>query len=125
MTTDVLVIGGGMAGMLCASMLTQAGCPCVVAEAKRVGSGVTQNTTAKATAQHGLIYDQTIKQKGTEAARCYYEANQAAVEGLRAARPRRPLRLRGPNGLRVRRGHAGEPGARGLPPTSGWAFRTR
>ena len=35
-TTDVLVIGGGMAGMLCASMLTQAGCPCVVAEAKRV-----------------------------------------------------------------------------------------
>lgn len=82
-TTDVLVIGGGMAGMLCASMLTQAGCPCVVAEAKRVGSGVTQNTTAKATAQHGLIYDQTIKQKGTEAARCYYEANQAAVEGLR------------------------------------------
>ena len=64
-------------------MLTQAGCPCVVAEAKRVGSGVTQNTTAKATAQHGLIYDQTIKQKGTEAARCYYEANQAAVEGLR------------------------------------------
>ena len=82
-TTDVLVIGGGMAGMLCAYMLTQAGCPCVVAEAKRVGSGVTQNTTAKVTAQHGLIYDQIIKREGTEKARRYYEANQAAVEGLR------------------------------------------
>ena len=82
-TTDVLVIGAGMAGMLCATMLTQAGCRCVVAEKNRVGSGVTQNTTAKVTAQHSLIYDKLINQMGADKARLYFAANQAAVEGLR------------------------------------------
>lgn len=80
---DVLVIGAGMAGMLCAVQLGQAGCRCVVAEADRVGSGVTQNTTAKVTAQHGLVYDRLIEKEGEERARLYYEANQAAVAGLR------------------------------------------
>ena len=31
-STDVLVIGGGMAGLLCAYRLKEAGVPCVVAE---------------------------------------------------------------------------------------------
>ena len=33
--TDVLVIGGGMAGILCAHFLRQAGVDCVLAEADR------------------------------------------------------------------------------------------
>ncbi|MBX9035361.1 FAD-dependent oxidoreductase [Gordonibacter massiliensis (ex Traore et al. 2017)] len=82
-TADVLVIGGGMAGMLCAYLLGQGGCSCVVAEQGRVGSGVTQNTTAKVTAQHNLVYDRLIREHGPENARLYYEANQAAVAGLR------------------------------------------
>lgn len=80
---DVLVIGAGMAGMLCAYFLTQAGCRCVVAEGSRVGSGATQNTTAKVTAQHNLVYDELIEREGVERARQYFEANQAAVAGLR------------------------------------------
>ena len=82
-SVDVLVIGGGMAGMLCAYLLGRAGCSCAVAEQGRVGSGVTQNTTAKVTAQHNLVYDRLIKEHGAENARLYYEANQAAVAGLR------------------------------------------
>lgn len=45
--TDVLVIGGGMAGLLCAWRLRQAGVDCVLVEADRLCGGTTKNTTAK------------------------------------------------------------------------------
>ncbi len=77
--TDVLVIGGGMAGILTAYRMQQAGARCIVAEAKVVGSGITQNTTAKVTAQHGLIYGDIIKKRGLDAAQMYLTANQQAV----------------------------------------------
>ncbi|HIW77159.1 MULTISPECIES: FAD-dependent oxidoreductase [Gordonibacter] len=83
LTTDVLVIGGGMAGVLTAFLLTQAGRDCVLLEGRRVGSGTTQGTTAKVTAQHGLIYDRLLKERGEDVARRYFVANQNAVEGFR------------------------------------------
>ena len=81
--TDVLVIGGGMAGLLCANALRQAGIRCIVAEASQVGSGTTKNTTAKVTAQHGLIYHRLIEKFGAEAAKLYLQANCQAVSELR------------------------------------------
>ncbi len=81
--TDVLIIGGGMAGILCAHALRQAGVSCVVAEANRIGSGITENTTAKITAQHGLIYHKLEKRYGLEAAGRYLQANEAAVVRFR------------------------------------------
>ena len=59
--TDVLIIGGGMCGLLCAYILKEAGVDCVIAEAKEICSGITNGTTAKITFQHGLIYDKIIK----------------------------------------------------------------
>ena len=79
-TADVLVIGGGMAGLLCAYSLQKAGVSCVVAEASTIASGVTKNTTAKITAQHGLIYSTLLKKLGKEKAALYYRANQQALE---------------------------------------------
>ena len=81
--TDVLVIGGGMAGLLCAYSLRQAGIHCIVAEADRIGKGITKNTTAKVTAQHGLIYHRLIEKFGAEAAKLYLQANTRAVSELR------------------------------------------
>ena len=52
---DVLVIGGGLAGLLCAHELTRAGLRCVVAEAGRICGGTPKNTTAKLTGQHRLV----------------------------------------------------------------------
>ena len=76
--TDVLIIGGGMAGLLCAYKMRKAGIDCVVAEADRICGGVTGNTTAKITVQHGLIYDKLINEYGIEAAQGYYFAQDNA-----------------------------------------------
>lgn len=81
--TDVLVIGGGIAGLLCAYKLQQAGINCTVAEAKTIAGGITGNTTAKITAQHGLIYRQLIDRFGAERTRLYLEANEQAVGAYR------------------------------------------
>lgn len=82
-TTKVAIIGGGLCGILCAYFLKEAGVDCVVIEGKRIGGGITQNTTAKVTSQHGLIYHNLIQRKGVDAAKQYFWANQRAVEQYR------------------------------------------
>ena len=77
--TDVLVIGGGLAGLLCARRLCELGVDCALVEADTVCGGVTKNTTAKITSQHGLIYGRLLRKLGAERARMYLEANQAAL----------------------------------------------
>lgn len=76
--TDVLIIGGGMAGILTAYMLHQAGVEYVLVEGSKICSGTTQNTTAKITAQHGLNYHKLLKGEGLEKARDYLNANLSA-----------------------------------------------
>lgn len=78
--TDVLIVGGGLAGILCAWRLQQSGVDYLLIEAERICGGTTGNTTAKITSQHGLIYDQIIRRYGPETARAYYDANEAALE---------------------------------------------
>ena len=83
MNTDVLIIVGGMAGILCAHQLHCAGVPYVLAEAETICSGITKNTTAKITSQHGLIYDKLISRFGVEQAKQYLDANEAALQTYR------------------------------------------
>ena len=80
--TDVAIIGGGMAGILCAHRLTQQGIECAVVEADRVFSGISRNTTAKVTSQHGLCYHKLIRRLGIPAARSYWQANQMALRQI-------------------------------------------
>ena len=44
--TDVLLIGGGIAGLLCACQLKNAGVDCLVAEAKTIAWGMTSSMVA-------------------------------------------------------------------------------
>lgn len=81
--TDVLVIGGGLAGLLCAWRLQRAGVECVLVEAGEVCHGVTGHTTAKVTVQHGLIYHKLLRRLGAERTRQYLGANLAALEEYR------------------------------------------
>lgn len=77
--TDVLIIGGGMAGILCAYFLQAEHTKYMLVEKNRICAGITRNTTAKITSQHGLIYHKLLKSAGTEKARMYLDANQDAV----------------------------------------------
>ena len=81
--TDVLVIGGGMAGVLCTCLLRRAGVDCLLVEAERIAGGITKNTTAKITAQHGLIYHKMLRRFGAERTRLYLDANEVALREYR------------------------------------------
>ena len=70
MEIQVVVIGAGLAGILTAYYLNQAGIRSVVLEADRIGSGQTKNTTAKITSQHNLVYARIIKMFGSRISRC-------------------------------------------------------
>ena len=78
--TDVLIIGGGIAEILCAYELKNRGINCVIVERDTVCGGTTHNTTAKITAQHTLIYHKLIKQAGKDMAELYLNANLDAVK---------------------------------------------
>ena len=81
--TDVLIIGGGMAGILCAYMLEKEGVDYALVEAETICSGITGNTTAKITSQHGLIYDKLVREFSVEEARMYLSANETALKKYR------------------------------------------
>ena len=77
---DMLIIGGGIAGILCAYKLIEAGVDCMLVEADEICDGITKNTTAKITLQHGLIYDKMIKRFGEDKARLYVKAQANAIK---------------------------------------------
>lgn len=77
--TDVLIIGGGLCGILCACFLQKAGADCVLVEGSTIASGITKNTTAKITVGHGLIYSNLIKKRGIQDAQLYLKAHQSAL----------------------------------------------
>ncbi len=79
LSVDAVVIGGGIAGILTAWFLKEAGLETVVLEAAGLFSGQTKNTTAKITLQHGLIYHKLINKVGKQQAALYAEANRAAI----------------------------------------------
>ncbi len=81
--TDVLIIGGGLAGLLCAYRLAKDGINYALVEADTICSGITKNTTAKITSQHGLIFDTLLRSMGIERTQLYLAANQNALQQYR------------------------------------------
>lgn len=77
--TDVLIIGGGIAGVLTAYFLQQKGVKYILVEKDRICGENTQNTTAKITVQHGLIYSRLFRSGGVYTAEKYLKANTAAL----------------------------------------------
>ena len=77
--TDVLIIGGGITGVLCAYLLKQSGVDCLLVEGNRIASGITKNTTAKITSQHGRIYSKLMRDFGIEKTQMYLNANENAI----------------------------------------------
>lgn len=87
---DVLVIGGGMAGLLTLHELCRRGVDCLLVEAERIGSGTTGGTTAVLSAQHDTLYADLIRSFGRDQAKAVLYANLSAVEQYRALCARIP-----------------------------------
>ncbi len=81
--TDVLIIGGGIAGILCAYKLHLKGVDYALIEKDKICSGVTAGTTAKITYLHGVIYSKLIKKYGSETAKHYLNAHFTATNGFK------------------------------------------
>ncbi len=77
--TDVLIIGGGLCGILCAYFLRMAGVETTLVEGNTICSGISKNITAKITSLHGLPYHKMIKSVGKEMASMYLWANERAL----------------------------------------------
>ena len=82
--TEVCVIGGGMAGILCAARLTECGIDNILVEARQVGYGITKGTTAVLTAQHDLRYSDLARKYGMKRAGQYLHANLDALRRFRS-----------------------------------------
>lgn len=79
LTTDVAVVGAGIAGISTAWELARRGHAVALLEADRVATGVTGHTTAKLTAQHTLIYDRLRRTRGKDGARLYATSQMDAI----------------------------------------------
>ena len=79
MQADVAIIGGGIAGILCAYFLCSRGIDAVVIEKERICGGQTKNTTAKITSQHGVCYGRLIKHFGSDGALAYAKSHEEAI----------------------------------------------
>lgn len=80
---DVVVVGGGLAGVMTALRLAERGARVALFEARRIAGRTTGHSTAKVTALHGAIYSSLVDGKGVEAATRYADANMRAVATVR------------------------------------------
>ncbi|MBA4538553.1 FAD-dependent oxidoreductase [Bacillus aquiflavi] len=80
---DVAVVGGGITGITTAYLLIKEGLKVALIDAGSILNGTTGHTTAKITAQHGIIYDEIISHFGEEIARLYFQANNEALQFIR------------------------------------------
>ena len=80
---DVLVVGGGICGILCAYQLQLSGKRVILLEADKICKKKTLKTTATITAIEDVMYYDLINQFGTEKAKLYLEANLFALNEYR------------------------------------------
>ncbi|WP_080874421.1 FAD-dependent oxidoreductase [Oceanobacillus timonensis] len=81
--TEVCIVGAGLTGITAAYLLSKKGMKVILLEANQVLSGVTGNTSAKVTAQHGMIYSELIDTFGEEKAKQYYQANRDGMDFIK------------------------------------------
>ncbi|HEY2494570.1 MAG TPA: FAD-dependent oxidoreductase [Paenibacillus sp.] len=81
-TVDVGIVGAGITGITTAYLLSKEGYKVALIDAGKILEGTTGHTTAKVTAQHGLIYDEILNHFGLDKSTQYYRANQEALDWM-------------------------------------------
>lgn len=77
--TECLIVGGGIAGVTSAYLLSKKGIKVTLVDANKIGEGCTGRNTGKITSQHNIIYSKIKKEYDLERAKSYYEANNEAL----------------------------------------------
>ena len=75
---ETVIIGGGIAGIMCAYMLSQAGHDVTIIEAEKILSGVTSHTTAHVIALQGIYQDIPTRNKR----KLYFRSQSEAIDGI-------------------------------------------
>ena len=83
LSTDILIIGGGITGVTCAYSLAARGHSAVLIEANGICDGTSGKTTGKVTTQHGVVYSGLIKKHGLKTATAYYQSQNEALGFIR------------------------------------------
>ncbi|WP_096155762.1 MULTISPECIES: FAD-dependent oxidoreductase [Bacillus] len=81
--TDICIVGAGITGITAGYQLIQEGFKVTIIDAGKILNGTTGHTTAKVTAQHGVIYDELLNHFGKEKTKLYYEANNNALHYIK------------------------------------------
>jgi glycine/D-amino acid oxidase-like deaminating enzyme len=79
---DVVILGGGLAGITVATLLKETGHKVAVIEADRIVKGVTVGTTAKISIGPNMIYKNLMSKLGKSKAQDFANANIKAVEKI-------------------------------------------
>ncbi|MEK4061262.1 MULTISPECIES: FAD-dependent oxidoreductase [unclassified Paenibacillus] len=82
LVTDVAIVGAGITGITAGYLLANAGYKVTLLEAGEIFAGTTGFTSAKISAQHGMIYDDLLKHFGEEQAKLYFQSNSEAMEWI-------------------------------------------
>ncbi len=78
-TTPVLIIGGGIAGLMCAYYFMKSNIKFILVDSKKLANGVSANTTAQLSIAHGSLYDEIVNKHGEEKAKSYLKSQ---IKGL-------------------------------------------
>jgi len=77
--TEVLIIGGGIVGVLCAYELQSRNINYILVEKEKIGKKTSKDTTAFLTIHHETLYQDIIKERGLAFAKQYLELNLLAL----------------------------------------------
>ena len=80
--TDILIIGGGIAGLTTAYFLKDCGKKVLLIDKGKIGRGVTARTTAKITYLQKTIYQELKDRFGEETSKKYYDSQKEAIKLL-------------------------------------------
>ena len=78
--TDILIIGGGIAGLTTAYFLKDCGKKVLLIDKGKIGRGVTARTTAKITYLQKTIYQELKDRFGEETSKKYYDSQKEAIK---------------------------------------------
>lgn len=82
-STDIVIIGGGLSGVALAYQLKDSPYQVIVLEQDEIGSHTSGHTTAKVTALHGTIYHDITKHYDIHQAFLYYQSNAQALKEIK------------------------------------------